>query len=68
MKTIIRWVWFACFFGNYEWYRKLYGGKWVFVNVEEPCYSAMWLKIPDDATEEYREYNWRGTPIFKNYV
>jgi len=67
MKRIIRWRWFACFLSQFEWYRKLHGGLWVHVHVEEPCYSLMWLDCPEGVDETYREWNWRGTPEFRNY-
>ena len=67
LRCLVRWSWFACFLGNYEWYRKLYGGLWAHVHVEEPCYSCMWLNCPAGADESYREGNWRGTPEFRNY-
>lgn len=67
MRRLVRWGWFACFLGNYEWYRRLYGGLWAHVHVEEPCYSCMWLNCPEGADETYREWNWRGTPEFRNY-
>jgi hypothetical protein len=68
MKTFIRWIWFRILFGQYEWYRKLHGGKWMMTHIEEPVYSVMWLDIPDDADETYREYNWRGTPIYEDHT
>lgn len=67
LRRLVRWRWFACFLGNYEWYRRLYGGLWARVHVEDPCYSCMWLNCPEDADETYREWNWRGTPEFRNY-
>jgi hypothetical protein len=67
MRRLVRWGWFACFLGNYEWYRRLYGGLWAHVHVDEPCYSCMWLNCPAGADETYREWNWRGTPEFRNY-
>jgi hypothetical protein len=27
----------------------------------------MWLNCPVGADETYREWNWRGTPEFRNY-
>jgi len=68
MKKILNWVWFGVFFCEYRWYRKMAGGKWARTHIEEPCYSLMWLKIPKDATTEYREGNWRGTPTFEFYA
>ena len=67
ISSFIRWSWFGVFFHNYEWYRKLYGGLWAHVHVDEPCYSCMWLNCPDGADETYREWNWRGTPNFRYY-
>ena len=67
MKKFIRWSWFACFLGEFEWYRRLYGGKWARVWVDDPCYSCLWLNLPDWANESYRELNWRGKPEFRDY-
>lgn len=68
MKTILRWRWFKVFLGEYEWYRKLYGGWWVYVHIDEPCYSTMWLDVPlYTGDKTYREPCWRGTPEFIYY-
>lgn len=66
MKSIIRWVWFKVFLGEYDWYRKLYGGMWVYTYIE-PCHSVMWLDVPLYIDDSYRESTWRGTPEFRNY-
>ena len=66
-KRFLRSGWVACFLCEYEWYRRFYAGKWARVYVEDPCYSVMWLSLPDAADETYREMNWRGTPEFRKY-
>ncbi len=68
MKSILKSGWLAYFLCEYKWYRKYYGGNWAQTHIEEPCYSCMWLRIPDKATTDYREMNWRGTPRFEFYA
>ncbi len=66
-KYAIQWIWFKVFLGEYEWYRKLHGGWWAHVHIDEPCNSCMWLDVPLYMDDSYREGNWRGTPEFKKY-
>ena len=67
----LRWIarrrWIACFLSEYEWFRRLYGGKWMRTHIACPVNSCLWLDVPDDATPAYREGNWRGTPEFQDY-
>lgn len=57
----------APFLSDYRWFRKWHGGKWAYVHVDFPIASPLWLKIPDDADENYRGALWRGTPVFETY-
>lgn len=62
MKAIL-----VALFSEFEWFRKLHGGKWMRTNVDFPVCSLLWLTVPDHATPEYREALWRGTPEFIDY-
>lgn len=58
---------FSWFLGDYLWYRRLIGGKWCQTHVDFPVCSCLWLKVPDDCDDSYREGLWRGTPTFEVY-
>ncbi len=36
-------------------------------HLDFPVCSCLWLTVPDDATPDYRETLWRGTPEFRDY-
>ena len=67
VRRFVRWSWFGCFLGEYEWYRRLYGGKWMQTHVDGPVNGCIWLNVPEWATPSYREPLWRGTPLFVDY-
>lgn len=67
MKKIFKSIWILAALGEFEWYRKFYKGKWARVYVEDPVHSVLWLNLPPDSDETYREGNWRGNPTFVDY-
>lgn len=67
IRKFARLRWIACFLSEYEWFRKIHGGKWMRTHVDYPVCSCLWLPVSDDATPEYREPLWRGTPEFVDY-
>jgi hypothetical protein len=62
MKTLLN-----IFFGEYRWYRKLVGGKWMRAHIDFPVCSCLWLDVPNWADMNYREPLWRGTPKMEIY-
>lgn len=67
LRKFVRWKGLECFFSEYLWYRKLAGGKWMQTFVDHPVCSCLWLSVPDDADENYREPLWRGTPRMEKW-
>lgn len=67
IRLLARWCVFRAFLSEFEWYRRLHGGKWMRSHVDGPVHSCCWMDVPDHADVNYREPLWRGTPTFETW-
>ena len=68
MMNLFRLFWFKHLLGNFQWYRKWYGGRWEFHYIDV-CHSSMWLDMhPDRKWPEWVQPCSHGTPIVEDWL
>jgi hypothetical protein len=66
MKRLLLW-WDPFFLRAYQWYRRMYGGRWErhWIGI---CGSYIWLPMhPDRKWPDYRQPCSDGTPTIEDY-
>ena len=57
--------------GEWEWYRRLHGGKWAYCYIGDPIFQMTWLKVAENTTADsfYMPLasTWGPDPVIKDY-
>lgn len=62
-RWVARWLWFKVLFSEYQWYRRLHGGRWERWNVADPVDALCWVEIPLAAPDHFRLALCRGSRL-----